>query len=235
MSNPLTKRSNDYETTTRSNRRVRSSSGLYSRNLGSAYPKFLATMVIVFDTETNGLPANYKAPMTDLDNWPRVVQLAWAVFNEEGQQVRGQQHIIKPDGWTIPEEAAAVHGITQEVAEAEGAQIFSALALFLADYYDCHTLVAHNLDFDYRVLGAEMIRTGVKSGRRIGRKVCTMQASTDFCALPGNYGKFKWPKLEELHEILFAEKFDGAHEAMVDVLACGRCYFELLKRGIIQN
>lgn len=192
-------------------------------------------MIIVFDTETNGLPKNWKATMADVDNWPRIVQLAWAVFNEEGKQVRGQQHIIRPDGWAIPEEAAAVHGITQERAEKDGVSLDSALLLFIADYVDCHTLVAHNIDFDYRVVGAELIRTGIKAGRRIGKQVCTMQSSTDLCAIPGSYGKYKWPKLTELHETLFGESFDGAHEAMVDVLACGRCYFELVRRGIIEK
>ncbi len=192
-------------------------------------------MIIVFDTETNGLPKNWKAPMTDIENWPRVVQLAWAVFNEEGKQVRGQQHIIKPDGWTIPEDVALIHGVSQERAEKEGIPLNTALLLFIADYVDCHTLVAHNIDFDYRVVGAELLRTGVKAARRIEKQVCTMRSSTDLCAIPGNYGKYKWPKLTELHETLFGESFDGAHEAMVDVLACGRCYFELVNRGIIQN
>lgn len=190
-------------------------------------------MTIVFDTETNGLPKNWKAPMQDVDNWPRIVQLAWAVFNDEGTLVRGKQYIIQPDGWTIPQEASQVHGITQEIAERDGVSLFSTLMMFIADYVDCHTLVAHNLDFDFRVVGAEFIRAGLRADKRVEKKVCTMQASTDFCAIPGTYGKYKWPKLEELHEILFGEKFDGAHEAMVDVLACGRCYFELLKRGVI--
>lgn len=192
-------------------------------------------MIIVFDTETNGLPKHWKAPMTSLDNWPRVVQLAWAVFDHNGHNVRGQQHIIMPDGWNIPDEASAVHGITQERAEKDGVSLRSALLLFLADYSDCDTIVAHNIDFDYRVVGAELIRAGVRAERRIERQICTMHSSTEFCAIPGKFGNYKWPKLEELHETLFGEKFEGAHEAMVDVLACGRCYFELIKRGIIQK
>ncbi len=193
-------------------------------------------MVLVFDTETNGLPKNYKADMRDTENWPRVVQFAWALFDDHGRIARSQQHIIKPDGWTIPEEASAVHGVTNEMAHAKGIAIKQALQVFIDDYNDCHTMVAHNFDFDYKIVGAEMIRANVRAARRpvAMKQVCTMKSSTDLCKIPGNYG-YKWPKLEELHNHLFGEGFDGAHEALIDVLACGRCYFELKKIGVIQN
>ena len=191
-------------------------------------------MILVFDTETNGKPVNYKASQTDTSNWPRVVQLAWAVFDEKGALVRGRQQIIKPDGWTIPDEVVEIHGISQEKAEADGVPMLIALRDFIADYESSHTMVAHNIGFDYPVLACEMIRYGIRAKNRIENKVCTMNASTDFCRLPGGYGKYKWPKLMELHQILFNEGFEGAHDAMNDVLACGRAYFELKKRGIIQ-
>lgn len=192
-------------------------------------------MYIIFDTETNGLPKNWKAQPTDVNNWPRIVQLGWAVFNEQGQQVRGRQHIIKPDGWIIPKEASDVHGITLERANDEGISIFSALGLFLADYQDAHTLIAHNLAFDYPVVTAELIRAGLRATKKVENKVCTMESSTKYCKIPGPSGRgYKWPKLEELHQFLFLETFEGAHDAMVDVLACARCFFELKKRGIIR-
>lgn len=188
--------------------------------------------VIVFDTETNGLPKNYKADMRQVDNWPRVVQLAWAMYGIDGDLLKKEQYLIKPEGWVIPDEASKVHGITQEQAELNGIAMQNALLLFVADYVQCNTMVAHNIDFDYKVLGAEMIRNKVSVARRITRQVCTMNASTNLCAIPGNYG-YKWPKLEELHNHLFGEGFDGAHEALVDVLACGKCFFELKKLGIV--
>ena len=192
-------------------------------------------MILVFDTETTGKPKNFKAAPQDVDNWPRVVQLAWALFNEDGAPVRGFQYLIKPDGWTIEPEAEAVHGISLEKADREGLPVSEVLAKFLYDYESAHTLVAHNLNFDYPVVAAELIRAKAMANKRVSWKVCTMMASTSYCNIPGKFGKQKkWPKLEELHQKLFEETFEGAHDAMVDVTACARCFFELLARGVIR-
>ena len=191
-------------------------------------------MTLVFDTETNGLPKAWGNPMTDVDNWPRVVQLAWALFHNDGTLANASVIIIQPNGWDIPEQASNVHGITTERAMAEGIPLHQALAAFLAVYERATVLVAHNIAFDYPVLGAEMLRTGIRASRKVDRHVCTMKATTNFCSIPQANGRgFKWPKLIELHEKLFGVGFDGAHDAMVDVEACGRCYFELIKRNII--
>lgn len=192
-------------------------------------------MILVFDTETNGKPINYKAPINDTNNWPRVVQLAWAVYADNGNVVGGQNFIIKPDGWILPDEVVAIHGISYEKAMDEGVPANVAIQKFIDDYEACHTLVAHNIGFDYPVLICEFLRYGLRANKKIENKICTMNASTKFCALPGGFkGQFKWPKLMELHQILFNEGFYGAHDAMNDVLACGRSYFELKKRGIIK-
>ena len=190
-------------------------------------------MILVFDTETNGKARNFKAPVNDLNNWPRVVQLAWAVYKEDGSQVRGGKHLIKPDGWLIPQDVVEVHGITFEQAMEEGLPASEVISKFIYDYEACHTLVAHNIAFDYPTLLCEFIRYGLRAKKRITNKVCTMQASTDYCKIPGPYG-YKWPKLIELHQKLFNEGFDGAHDAMNDVLACGRAYFELCRIGVIK-
>ncbi len=172
--------------------------------------------------------------MTNLDNWPRVVQLAWCLFRDDETVADATVVIIKPDGWEIPEAASAIHGITMDKAERFGLPLDLALSLFLKAYEQADTLIAHNIAFDYPVFGAEMLRTGTRAAKRIERHVCTMKASTAFCAIPHANGRgYKWPKLVDLHEKLFGVGFDGAHDAMVDVEACGRCYFELLKRGIL--
>jgi len=93
-------------------------------------------------------------------------------------------------------------------------------------------LIAHNMSFDYNILGAEMIRGNKRANKKVTR-VCTMQSTIDFCQLPGKYG-YKFPKLEELHTKLFGVNFDGAHDAFADTMACGKCFFELLRRGIIK-
>lgn len=187
---------------------------------------------IVFDTETTGLPLDWKAPMTRLDNWPRVIQLAWAVHEPDGKLVSDRCVLIRPDGWEIPSEEFWIeNGFTTAGNAAKGIPINSALALFLQDLNKCGGIVAHNMAFDYNVLGAEMIRLGKKAKVKLPR-YCTMQSSIEHCGLPGMYG-FKYPKLEELHMILFGTEMEGAHDALNDVRGCAKCFFELRKLGLI--
>lgn len=189
-------------------------------------------MILFFDTETTGLPRNYKAPVTDLANWPRVVQIAWLLTDDAGAEITSAEHIVRPDGYEIPAESSRVHGITTERALREGAPLSEVLGATRAAIDKAAVMVAHNMAFDEKILGAEFLRAGQPNVVEAKKRLCTMQASTDFCALPGRYG-YKWPNLQELHARLFHESFDGAHQALVDVRACARCFFELRRLGVM--
>lgn len=189
-------------------------------------------MFLFFDTETTGLPKNWQASLHDLDNWPRLVQLAWIFADGYGQEIGGKNIIIKPEGFLIPEAASAVHGITTERAKAEGIVLDEALCEFAQAIADAKIIVAHNMSFDEKVVGAEFLRKGINNDFFERPRICTMYSSTDFCQIEGEHG-YKWPRLTELHEKLFACQFDGAHDALADVKACFRCFFELVKRGVI--
>lgn len=191
-----------------------------------------APMNLFFDTETTGVPKSYKAPVSDLNNWPRLVQLAWLLTDEKGRELNCGEHIIKPEGFAIPAEAARIHGITTEIALAEGVDLRFAIDAIVADIQKAETLIAHNVQFDEKILGAELLRIGYRNHVEAKPRKCTMQASTNYCRLPGPYG-YKWPKLQELHQKLFRETFDGAHRALTDVRACARCYFELVRLGVL--
>jgi DNA polymerase III epsilon subunit-like protein len=193
------------------------------------------TMIIIFDTETSGLPKNWNAPTSDADNWPRMVQLAWQLYSDDGRKLAEHNYIIKPDGYTIPEEVAKINGISTERAEKEGVSIDFVLLNFGTALTAARTLVAHNISFDEKIVGAELLRLEMNETHdRLfeSERVCTMHGSTKFCAIPGPRG-MKWPKLIELHEKLFGVGFEGAHDALVDVQALAKCYFELRRLGII--
>ena len=189
-------------------------------------------MYLFFDTETTGLPKNWKAPVTDLNNWPRLVQIAFLVYNDNGIKISEHNYIIKPNGFEIPAEAAKIHRITTEKANNEGV----ALVEVLQEFYDlansANSLVAHNMAFDEKIVGAEFLRNGMKDLFNAKQKICTMQGTTDFCAIRNAYG-YKWPKLSELHYKLFREGFDEAHDASVDINATAKCFWELRKRKLI--
>lgn len=185
-------------------------------------------MKLVFDTETTGL-LRKGVPLTD-DSQPRCVQLGAILFDEDGT-VRGELNVIvKPNGWIVPPEAAAVHGITTELAEKYGIPIDMVLRIFNRWSGIADTLVAHNFTYDRDVLKGEFMRLGKEPEFLNKPSFCTQEASTNVCQIKSARG-FKWPKLQEAHKFLFAEEFEGAHDAMADVRACKRVFLELVKRN----
>ena len=195
----------------------------------SSFQKYL-----FFDTETTGIPQNYKAPCTDTNNWPRLIQLGWLLTDAEGQILSEGNHIVRPEGFEIPKAASDVHGITTEIALAEGQSLLDVIFAFGTDLNQSDCVVGHNLDYDLHVLGAEYVRLGYDSRIMFARPtLCTMQATIDYCNIPGAYGP-KWPKLMELYTKLFGKGFDGAHDARADIVATKECFFELLRRGIVR-
>ncbi len=190
-------------------------------------------MYLVFDTETTGLPKNYNAPETDIENWPRLVQMAWIQFDLDGNQLQSKSYIIKPKGFSIPLDAVKIHGITTEQAKQKGVSLSKVLREF-SEYLDTSSvLVAHNISFDTKIIGAEFVRQKMSHKMHLKKKVCTKEISTDYCELPGNYEGYKWPKLSELHYKLFGENFKEAHNALIDSEACAKCFFELKKQGLV--
>jgi DNA polymerase-3 subunit alpha len=191
-------------------------------------------MYLIFDTETTGLPFNYNAPVTDLDNWPRMVQLAWECHDRSGRLTEAKCYIIKPEGYSIPYAAEKIHGVSTEKALSEGASLEIVLREFALSLEQTAVIIGHNIEFDLSILGAEFVRKGIDSLLFKITSLCTKEVATEFCALPGGKGgKFKWPTLSELYEKLFESSFDEAHNAAADVAATARCFFELLRREII--
>jgi DNA polymerase III epsilon subunit-like protein len=188
---------------------------------------------LFFDTETTGLPRSWNAPVTALDNWPRLVQLAYMAFDREGVSISSVDCLVKPQGFTIPAESARIHGITTERALKEGRELGVVLKEFKALLDQAQYLVAHNMSFDEKIVGAEFLRNGLPEIPVSKQKICTMHGSTEYCAIPGPRG-YKWPKLIELHSKLFQEDFGGAHNAAADMAATAKCFWELKKRGIIK-
>jgi len=185
---------------------------------------------LFFDTETTG---------TDHE-WDNIVQLAAIMTDDIGNQLHTINCIIKPDGFTIPKEATTIHGISQAKAMKEGIPITEALQKFLDMALDVNCAVAHNYFFDFSFLMEELIRKDMDKQSDLISKLpfhCTMRSTTEFCKLSYNakHKTYKWPKLKELYYELFKSTFDGAHNALVDVEATIKCFFELKqKHGFYQ-
>ena len=118
-------------------------------------------MFLIFDTETTGLPQNYNAPVSDSENWPRMVQLAWEIHDKTGTLIEAKSHIVRPEGFTIPFSAEKVHGISTERALNEGIELRDVLNEFVTSLESCTIVIGHNIEFDLKIVGAEFYRTGI--------------------------------------------------------------------------
>lgn len=188
-------------------------------------------MYLIFDTETTGM-AQFRLPPNH-ESQPRLVQLGAILYDTEWKVRAEVNLIVKPDGWTIPKEASDIHGITQEIAEKFGVAHRTAVRLFCGLERRANLLIAHNIQFDELVMDAAIYyekSVPISSGQQ--ETFCTMKAMTPICKLPGNYGDFKWPKLQEAYKHAFGKEFDGAHDAMADVRACARLFRWLKGREV---
>ena len=189
-------------------------------------------MYLIFDTETTGLPKRWDAPITDTDNWPRAIQIAWQLHDEMGNCLEHQDYLIKPEGFNIPYDAERIHGISTELAVEKGISLQEVLVKFNQALERTKFIVGQNVGFDVNILGCEFYRESMANKLQdvLVLDTCT-EHTAELCKIPGGRGgKFKLPTLTELHEFLFNVPFNEAHNATADVEATTRCFFELIRR-----
>lgn len=197
--------------------------------------------VLFFDTETNG-KTDFRADYT-ADHQPHLVQLAAMMIEWNSGMVLGEINcIIKPDGWKVSDEVAAIHGITTERAQDCGIPILSALSVFSQFCLCAKYLVAYNIEFDRTVMQTAYHRVGKPHRLQHLKYVCAMRAATPVVKLPKPPGQksrpgdeYKWPRLSEAYAHFFnGATFDGAHNAMNDVVAMIKVCQEMAKIGAIK-
>ncbi|WP_159019149.1 DNA polymerase III subunit alpha [Algibacter sp. L3A6] len=190
-------------------------------------------MYLIFDTETTGLPKRWDAPITDTDNWPRCIQIAWQLHDDMGNCIEHQDYLVKPAGFNIPYDAEKIHGISTELAEEQGIPLAEVLEKFNEALGKTKFVVGQNVKFDLNIMGAEFVRGDVENPLQELPVLDTCTEHTaKLCEIPGGrYGKFKLPTLSELHAHLFGVGFSEAHNATADVEATTRCFFELVRLG----
>ncbi|MBJ6369143.1 DNA polymerase III subunit alpha [Snuella sedimenti] len=190
-------------------------------------------MYLIFDTETTGLPKRWDAPITDVDNWPRCIQIAWQLHDAMGNCIEHQDFLVQPDGFNIPYDAEKVHGISTELAQEQGVPLVEVLEKFNSALNKTKFVVGQNVKFDLNIMGAEFVREDIANALQELPVLDTCTEHTaSLCEIPGGRGgKFKLPTLTELHEFLFNTPFAEAHNATADVEATTRCFFELVRLG----
>ena len=192
-------------------------------------------MYLIFDTETTGLPKRWKAPLTDSENWPRCIQIAWQIHDIKGTLIRHEDYLISPDGFTIPFDSEKIHGISTALAENQGTPLAEVLNKFHTALNEVEFVVGHNVSFDRNIMGAEYLRSGLEDvfEQKAVIDTCTEETARLCQIAGGRGGKFKLPTLSELYYFLFQERFEDAHNATADVEATTRALFELLRKEFI--
>ncbi|PWR71547.1 3'-5' exonuclease [Methanospirillum lacunae] len=183
-------------------------------------------LLLFFDTETTGTDPRLA----------RAVEIAWIVCTSDGQIVKEETHLVKPKGFTIPDQAAAIHGITTEIAETEGLDLSVILKELLADVSRTGLLVGHNVAYDLDIIAHECSREKIDSLKfREKPSFCTMKSLTSFCKIPFPSGtEFKYPKLGEAYEKLLGESLLDAHDALIDTDACKMIFFKAIEMDIFR-
>ena len=189
-------------------------------------------MYLIFDTETTGLPKRWDAPLSDSENWPRCIQIAWQIHDAKGNLIAHKDYLIRPDNFTIPFDSEQIHGISTALASSEGVPLATVLSEFEEALKEVSFVVGHNVSFDRNIMGAEFIRAGLADplDEKAVIDTCT-EETAQLCQLPGGRGgKFKLPTLGELYHFLFQDSFEEAHNATADVEATSRAFLELMRQ-----
>lgn len=189
-------------------------------------------LYLFFDVETTGL-YDFKAE-SSAAHQPRIVQLAALLTNDEGYEVASLRTHIKPDGWTVPEEASKIHGFSTEDCEAAGIPMQSALTVFNGMKAAAGARVAHNISFDKVMLAREAVAYGIEHDSGNIESFCTMQMAKPICKIPptekmmaAGFKSFKSPNLQEAYRHFFGRDFDNGHDAMEDAKACRDIFFKM--------
>ncbi|MCG2710658.1 MAG: 3'-5' exonuclease [Thermodesulfovibrionales bacterium] len=194
---------------------------------------------IVFDIETTGLPINRHAPTDDFKNWPHVVQIAWLLFDDEHKLIEHSNFYLKQPV-VIPTAATNIHGITTAMMLEQGIEPSNVYANFKKAIDNADYLISHNIDFDIPIMHCDFLRNGMQWEFPKNRMFCTMRTGTGFCKIPGNYGDYKWPKLEELYQKCFYPNdtvigISNMHSANIDAAMTAQCFLKLNELGFFKE
>jgi DNA polymerase III epsilon subunit-like protein len=190
-------------------------------------------IVLIFDTETNGLPKGYNISVHETDKWPYILQLSYILYDiSENNLMEMNDFIIKSKG-KINESAYKINGINESLCKRKGVDITIALESFNNALKSCDVVVAHNLSFDKNMYLAECIRNNIEHVFINKNEYCTMLNSIKLCKIVrvNKLGRsyYKYPKMIELYEYLFNDKnIKNLHNSMADILVCFKCYYFMI-------
>lgn len=188
--------------------------------------------LLFIDTETNGLPKKWNKPYDAIGNWPHIIQLAWIVYTKDGTEIKRENHFIKNDDFNIKNSAIKIHGITEAYLKKHGKNKTDVMQLLANDIEQYQPmLVGHFMELDFHMINAEFFRSGLVNPVKDLPLFCTMLASKSYSKNPS----VKYLRLPEFYNLLFNKKTKAIHNALIDVENTVAIFFELVKRGDINE
>lgn len=188
--------------------------------------------LLFIDTEASGLPKNWKLPYDASGNWPYCVQISWIIFTKTGEKIKKENHYIKNDDFSIADSASKVHHIDRAFLNANGEYRHDVLQQLADDMLTYNPLVVgHFIQFDLHMLSADFFRAEMEIPIKKELSFCTMLGSTHLIKNPS----VKFLRLEQLYETLFESPLLHHHNAIIDAAATAQCFFELARRGDIND
>ena len=192
-------------------------------------------MFLLFDISANGNPRSWKAPYTDTFNWPRMIHLAWLVYDKKGQLVEDKDFMVNPVGYDVSPETLMRHKLQEDMMQQTGLPVQDVLSSFNESVNASTFIIAFNLQFHENVIMSEFYRENIESKFFLAERICLMRESTYFCKLEGPNGRYKWPSLLQLHTKLFGGGFENNGNAHNDVMAVSRCFNKLMDLGALED
>lgn len=185
-------------------------------------------MYLIFDCSALSMPSNWRVNVEDTYHWPRMVHLAWEIFDAETTIIASKNYLIKPAGFDISSQSTEWHGVQHEEAKEKGVAVCDVLSEFAVDVKQAQHVLAFNLEFNEKIVGAEFFRCHQANVLVGAETLCLMRESTYYCRLAGKDGRYKWPTLQQLFQKCFGVQYEGANQADKDVRAAAMCFFKLL-------
>lgn len=188
--------------------------------------------LLFIDTETSGLPKDWKLPYQDNDNWPYAVQVSWVIYTNDKQEVKREDHYISDDDFVIGKEAYEIHGLTREFLTKNGEPRRQIMELLYNDLEQYQPLVVgHFVELDFNITGVDFYRLGMEQPMSKLPMFCTMLGSKSLVRNP----QMQYLKLGQLYDLLFNRQMIKQHNAMIDALATAECFFELERTGAVDD
>ncbi len=188
--------------------------------------------VLFVDTETSGLPKDWKKPYSASGVWPSILQIAWIIYTREGKPIKTENHFIHDPTYQISPSSEKIHGITREFLEEHGERRKKVMRLLFKDLQQYRPLVVgYFMKLDFHMLSAGFYRSGLTNPLKKLPTFCLMKVTAPYCRVPSR----QYLRLDELYLYLFHRPLQHHHDAMADAQATAQCFFTLEKKGDIDR